>query len=245
MGCSLLFRIAILYPLLFALSVMTFWGLSSSLTLHLVKKQGEWRRQLLREALAQNPPGEDLIVPQVTQLTNDPPMWRVSSFLSDGEVDYLKEAYSPTFTSCFPGAPETLVWWLGRWSSWGSIRVCQEMNQELERGHGNELLEDIEQRILGTLRDSQLYLGRDGRGNGFALDEMDFQLVRYRRGGKFRYHFDEDFHGNALPMTYMVYLSDQVANGGGGTSFPRANDGKGMVVGEQRCFMKRAGEIYL
>ena len=172
------------------------------------------------------------MVPKVTQLSSDPPMWRVSDFMSEGEMAYLKEAYSPTFTSCFPGAPETLVWWLGRWASWGSIRVCQEMNQDLDRGmgHGNEVMEAIEMRVLDKLRGAGLYSGEDGRGSGFYSDQMDMQLVRYRRGGKFRYHFDEDPFGNALPMTFMVYLSDKVEHGGGGTSFPRANGEKGLVV---------------
>jgi hypothetical protein len=108
-------------------------------------------------------------------------MWRVSGFLSEAECDYLKEAYLPTLTSCIPGAPETLVWWLGSWASWGSIRVCQEMNQDIERGykHGNELLEVIEQRILNALRGANLYLGKDGRGGaGFTKETMAFQIVR-------------------------------------------------------------------
>lgn len=151
-------------------------------------------------------------------------MWRVSGFLSEAECDYVKEAYLPTFTSCFPGAPETLVWWLGRWASWGSIRVCQEMNQELERGagYGNELLEVIEKRIHNTLREANLYLGKDGQGMGFATESMDFQIVRYRRGGKFRYHYDETMDAEALPLTFMVYLSDKPEGGGGGDKFSKS-----------------------
>ncbi|GMI01745.1 hypothetical protein TrST_g10403 [Triparma strigata] len=73
-------------------------------------------------------------------------------------------------------------------------------------GHGNEVMEAIETRVLDTLWGAGLYSGEDGRGSGFYSDQMDMQLVRYRRGEKFRYHFDEDPFGNALPMTFMVYL---------------------------------------
>jgi len=95
--------------------------------------------------------------------------------------------------------------------------VCQEMNQELDRGEsgGNGVLESMGSRILATLRDEGLYSGEDWRGNGFRRSTMEFQLVRYRRGGKFRYHFDEDFNKNALPLTYMIYMSDKAEAGGG------------------------------
>ncbi|GMH56827.1 hypothetical protein TL16_g02230 [Triparma laevis f. inornata] len=219
---------AIFYPLLLTLSIITFWGASSSYTLYLVEKQVVFRRKLLREY--QDSHGSGLtITPSVTQLTTSPPMWRVSNFLSPSEISYLKAAYLPTLTSCFPGAPETLVWWLGRWSSYGSIRVCQEMNQDLERGKekGNEVLEAIELRILETLKKAGLYSGEDGKGNGFYTDTMDMQIVRYRRGGKFRYHFDEDFSGNALPLTFMIYLSHKMEGGGYELSEGKGGGGDG------------------
>ncbi|GMI01747.1 hypothetical protein TrST_g10404 [Triparma strigata] len=123
--CQSLFCKAILYPALFAMSVVTFWGASSSYTMHLVKEGAEFRTILLKAYQERHGSGRT-VVPTVTQLSSDPPMWRVSDFMSEGEMAYLKEAYSPTFTSCFPGASETLVWWLGRWASWGSIRVSRK-----------------------------------------------------------------------------------------------------------------------
>jgi hypothetical protein len=52
----------------------------------------------------------------------------------------------------------------------------------------------------------------------------------YRRGGSFRYHYDENIFSDALPFTFMVYLTDKPEGGGGGTSFPRANSGEGVEV---------------
>jgi len=227
-----LLKKAFIYPIYIGFVVVSYCGYSVLYTEYKLKQGAQWRSSLLAEYQLGSPPSVEPIVPKLTQLSSDPPMWRVPGFMSEKECDYVMEAYKPAFSSCFPGVPEPLVYWLGSWASTGSPRICQNIDTDIPRGpgHGNEVLESIEQRILETLRGANLYTGQDGYGRGTTSSLMEVQVVRYRRGGKFRPHFDESLDGTALPLTFMVYLNDGPEGGGGGTSFPRADAGKGLEV---------------
>lgn len=188
----------------------------------LFNSQSDWRAQLLEEYRRQH--NSSTHVPIQLQhriISADPLTWVVDDFLSEAECDYLVEAHRGVLTSCVPGMPEPLVHLLGPWAAWGSIRVCQEFLGSLisREDPGNQLLAAIEARMDALVARRRL--------EPTDATDMDWQLVRYRRGGKFREHRDEGVWGEASPLTMMVYL-----NGvdGGETRFPHADGGEGLTV---------------
>ena len=203
------------------------WGINASLNSRATYQRFRMdapRRAQAFEA-ARRASSSDRVRLNVTTVARSPPIVRIERFLSDAECDYLMDMHAPVLTSCFPGLPEPLVFWLGPWAATGSPRVCREMNMGTIPKHapGNEMLRAVNDRMDSLVK----HMKPPDRSPA-----MDFQLVQYRRGGKFRAHQDSwvgDSGSTAMPLTMMVFLNEPEE--GGKTVFPHAGtDGIGVEV---------------
>ena len=203
------------------------WGVNASFNSRATDQRfrlGAARRAQAFEA-ARRASSPERVRLNVTAVAHSPPIVRIERFLSDAECDHLMDVHAHVLTSCFPGLPEPLVFWLGPWAATGSPRVCREMNMGSipKFAPGNEMLRAVNDRM-----DSLLTHMRAPDRSPF----MDFQLVQYRRGGRFRAHQDSwvgESGSTAMPLTMMVFLNEPEE--GGKTVFPHAGtEGIGVEV---------------
>jgi hypothetical protein len=124
-----------------------------------------------------------------------PPIWRVHSFVSKAEADYIAEAYRDLLYQCPPG------------------RHCTELTSELFTPTNDELLWAVSGRMDNIV---QRFLSRSTED-----PLVRFQFVRYGTTGRFPAHFDIG-DDTPMPLTFMIYLNDVPSAGGGHTVFPRA-----------------------
>ena len=126
-------------------------------------------------------------------------LWRVRHFLSETEAEHLREAYAPFLYSC-----KGLL---------SAFRECHELQVSM-RGYARAddavpprdyLLAEIERRLAGLI-------GHHCSSEHFCRpaddpDSMHWQIVRYRPGGAFPPHDDQDDDG-PMPLTAMIYLNN-------------------------------------
>jgi hypothetical protein len=153
----------------------------------------------------------------VTRVSADLPMFEVEGLLSPGEADFLVDTYTPFMYSCGERAPEG----------------CSELQVLFHRGI-HELLASIEQRVYSLL---------DGLCTTSPCESggpMNWQIVKYSRGGHFQRHVD-----GAIPLTFMAYLSDGEDGQGGSTHFPfvaPANDAERETTRHEKDIYRRVLE---
>ena len=164
---------------------------------------------------------------QATRECDAPDIWRVESFLSEGEADYIVGAYSHLFYNC----PFGML--MGR--------KCSEITSGLFSAHRDELLFEVDrrmdalvgQRLLGNPRNLLGLTSRPSSGSRRTREKSGratFQMVRYGTAGTFPPHHDQGEPQSGgpnlpMPLTLMVYLNDVPPGGGGETVFPWARCG--------------------
>ncbi|GMI01873.1 hypothetical protein TrST_g10445 [Triparma strigata] len=129
----------------------------------------------------------------VTRVSDDLPIWQVDGLVSEGEADWIREAYEPYMYSCGPRAP------VG----------CDEV-QVLYLRSVHKLLGAIEERVYRLMGNWCQIRNKCELGSF-----MNWQIVKYSPGGMFQRHVD-----GPIPLTFMAYLSDNEDGQGGSTHFP-------------------------
>ena len=143
-----------------------------------------------------------------------PRMWRVASFLSRNEAQYITRAYEDSLNPCYSvGEADSVI-------SEFLKRSCQEL-QVLMLDRHHVVMAQIERRLAGLLGPHCILPScRDPANVGY----FRMQLVRYLQGDGFGTHLDESSDG-PMPFTGMIYLTDGGVDAGGETQFRQASGG--------------------
>ncbi|KAL1495637.1 hypothetical protein AB1Y20_016504 [Prymnesium parvum] len=208
-------------PLLLLAAHLLHCALAPLWSEHTYRSAAPARARRLREYLRRpNRSSAALRTPSASLSSASPPLWQLERFLSEAECEFLVEAHAPALASCFPALlAEPIVQALGAWAAWGSRRSCQEFHGAVEQAEeGNALLDAIDARMDAMVARTR------GRPRAVA---SEWQVVRYRRGGQFGLHRDENLAGHAVALSMMVYLNDAE---GGETLFPMAEGGRGLSI---------------
>lgn len=204
-----------------------------------------FRRDLLDSYRKQAPkppntPNTPNTTPQTrleTTLECDSPLeiWRVHSFMSEAEVEYVIEAYTHLLHVCTLPSMENF---LGQ--------DCSELTFNIFK-ENDELLWKINERMDAIVTDRFLVKKPNDDDEG-----PEFQIRHYREGVGFPAHRDR-LDQCAMPLTFMVYLNDLPDGAGGETIFPQCrHDGKrgkkltprkGDLVIWSTCHPSRYGDL--
>merc|ERR1712216_25387 len=143
----------------------------------------------------------------VEALSSKVPAFLLHGLISAKEADFIVSAYTPYLYTC----------------GLRSYLSCTELQIDLST-EDHEVLASIEERFMSLLlplAKAEAFLPKE---EWQWLDEMmQWQLVRYTKGGGFNLHHDQT--GVPMPVTIMAYLTDSGTNGeglGGHTVFPDA-----------------------